>query len=91
MDLVQKSLAGQNVTIGPPMYKCIEWILTGNAKAELLQQTNLVETCTVVNFTTEMNTMTAHILPTYTNCDQNQYIQNLKRRTRQELQFKFKT
>ena len=75
MDLVQKSLVGQNVTTGPPMYECMERVLTGDAKAEFLQQANLAGACTVANFTTVMNTMTAYIFPTYTNCDQRQYMQ----------------
>ena len=70
MDLVQKSLVGQNVTIGPPMYECMERVLTGDAKAEFLQQANLAGARTVANFTTVMNTMTAHIFPTYANRDQ---------------------
>ena len=33
-ELVQKSLVGQNITIGPPIYKCMERVLKGDAKAE---------------------------------------------------------
>ena len=33
MNKVQKSLVGQNVTIGPPMYECMERVLIGEAKA----------------------------------------------------------
>ena len=33
VELVQKSLVGQNVTTGPPMYKCMERVLKGDAKA----------------------------------------------------------
>ena len=36
MDLVQKSLVGQNVSTGPPMYKCMERELKGDAKVEFL-------------------------------------------------------
>ena len=63
--LVLKSLVGQNVTTGPPMYKCMERVLKGDAKAEFLQQANLVGSCTVANFTTVMATMTVHAFPTY--------------------------
>ena len=42
VDLVQKSLVGQNDTTGPPMYKCMERVLKGDTKAECLQQANLV-------------------------------------------------
>ena len=52
VDLIQKSLVGQNVTTGPPMYECMERVLKGDAKAEFLQQANLVGSCTVANFTT---------------------------------------
>ena len=61
VDLVQKALVGQNVTAGPPMYKCMEWVLKGDAKAESTEQANLVESYTVGNFTTVMATMTMHI------------------------------
>ena len=43
MDLVQKSLVGQNITIVLPMYECIKRILTGDAKAEFFQEANLDE------------------------------------------------
>ena len=65
MDLVQKSLMGQNVNTGPPMYKFMERLLTGDAKAEFGQQANLAGTHTVANFTTVMNQMSVHIFPTY--------------------------
>lgn len=80
MDLVQKSLVGQNVTTGPPMYECMERVLTGDAKAEFLQQANLAGARTVANFTTVMNTMTAHIFPTYANRDQRRYMQRYLRK-----------
>ena len=63
VDLIQKALVGQNVTTGPPMYKCTERVLKGGAKAEFTQQANLVASCTVGNFTTVMATMTVHIFP----------------------------
>ena len=74
MDLVQKSLVGQNVTTGPFMSECMETVLTGKAKAEFRQQANLAGTHTVANFTFVMNKMTAHILPTCANRDQRQYM-----------------
>ena len=64
VDLVQKSLIGQNVTTGPPMYDCMERVLKDDAKAEFLQQANLVGSRTVTNFTTVMATMTVHVFPT---------------------------
>ena len=69
VNLVQKSLVGQNVTTCPPMYKCMERVLKGDAKAEFLQQANLVGSRTVANFTTVMVTMTVHVFPTYAYCD----------------------
>ena len=45
MDLVQKSLVGQNVTTAPTIYACTERALKGDAKAVLLQQANLVGSC----------------------------------------------
>ena len=72
--LVQKSLVGQNVTSDPPMYKYMERVLKGDAKAEFLQQANLVVGRTVVNFITVMATMTVHVSPTYLYCDQRQYM-----------------
>ena len=53
VDLVQESIVGQNVTTGPPMYKCMERMLKGDAIAEFLQQANLVCICTVANLTME--------------------------------------
>ena len=75
VDLVQKSLVGQNVTTGPPIYDCMERVLKGDAKAEFLQQANLVGTRTVANFTTVMATMTVHVFPTYAYRDQRRYMQ----------------
>ena len=74
MDLVQKALVGQNVTTGPPMYKCMERVLKGDAKAEFTQQVNLVGSCTVGNFTTVMATMTMHIFPVLAYQDQKWYM-----------------
>ena len=54
---------GLNVTSGPPKYKCIERVLKGDAKAKCTQQTNLVGSRTVVNFTIVVATMTVHIIP----------------------------
>ena len=70
MELVQKSIVGQNVTMVPPMYECMERVLTGDAKVEFWQQTNLAGSHTVANFTIVMNKMTAHIFLTYENRDQ---------------------
>ena len=75
VDLIQKSLVGQNVTTGPPMYECMERVLKGDAKAEFLQQANLVGSRTVANFTTVMATMTVHVFPTYAYRDQRRYMQ----------------
>ena len=69
MDLVQKILVGQNVTTGPHMYKCMERVLKGDAKAEFLQQADLGGSCTVANSTTLMVTSTVHVFPTFANCD----------------------
>ena len=74
MDLVQKTLVGQNVTTGPPMYKCMERVLKGDTKAEFTQQANLARSCTVGNFTTVMATMTVHIIPVLAYQDQKRYM-----------------
>ena len=70
MDIVQKSLVGQNVTTGPPMYTCMERVLKSDAKAEFIQQDNLVYSHTVANFTMVMATMTVQVFPTYAYCNQ---------------------
>ena len=57
------------------MYECMERVLKGDAKAEFLQQANLVGSCTVANFTTVMATMTVHVFPTYAYRDQRRYMQ----------------
>ena len=80
MNLVQKSLVGQNVTTGPPMYKCMERLQTVDTKAKFRQQANLAGTHTVANFTSVVDIMTAHIFPTYTNHDQRQYMQRYLRK-----------
>ena len=72
--LVQNSLVGQNVTTGSTMYKCMERVLKGDAKAEFLQKANLVGSHTVANCTMVMATMTVHVFPTYAYCDQRGYI-----------------
>ena len=74
LDLVQKSLVGQNVTAGPPMYMYMERMLKGDTKAKFLQQAKLVGSCIVANSTTVMATMTVHIFPTHTYCGQRQYM-----------------
>ena len=56
------------------MYKCKERVLKGDAKAEFTQQTNLVGSCTVGNFTTVMATMTVHIFPVLAYQDQKRYM-----------------
>ena len=43
VNVVQKAIVEHN---------CMEWVLKGNAKAEFTQQSNLVGSCTVGNFTT---------------------------------------
>ena len=73
-------LVEQNVTTGLPMYKCMERVLKGDAKAEFLQRTNIVGSHTVANFTTVKGTMTVHIFPTYAYCDQRQYMQRYLRK-----------
>ena len=70
MDLVLKSLVGQNVTAGQSMYKCMERVLKNDAKAKFLQKANLINSCTVVNFTTVMTTMIVNVFPTYAYRDQ---------------------
>ena len=75
VDLIQKSLVEQNVTTSPPIYKCLETVLKGGAITEFLQQANLVNSCTVPNFTIVIETMTVHVLPTYVYCDQRSYMQ----------------
>ena len=80
VDLVQKSLVGQNAATSPPMYECMERLLIGDAKAEFLEQTVLVGSCTVANFTTIIPTMTVHVLPTYAFHDQRQYMQRYLRK-----------
>ena len=80
VDLVQKALVGQNVTTGSPMYKCIERILKGDAKAKIILQANLVQSHTVINFTTVMATMNEHIFPALTYQDQKRYIYMYRRK-----------
>ena len=74
VDLVQKALVGQNVTIGPPMYECMERILKADAKAEITKHANLVGSCAVSNFTTVMVTITVQISPVLAYKDQKWYM-----------------
>ena len=80
MDLVQNSLVRQNITTGPLMYKCMEWVCTGDTNTEFCQKTNLVGSHTVANFITVMNKMTAQIFPACTNRDQRPYMQRYLRK-----------
>ena len=57
----------------------MESLLKGDAKAETLQEANLVGSCTVLNFITVMATMTVHIFSTYAYHDQRQYMQRYLR------------
>ena len=57
------------------MHKFMERVMKGDAKAEFLQQANLVGTRTVANFNTVMATMTVHVFPTYAYRDQRRYMQ----------------
>ena len=75
MDLVQRSLVGQNITTGPLTYECMKRVLKGDTKAEFLWQANVEGTHTVANFTAVMNKITANIFPIYANRDQRQYMQ----------------
>ena len=58
VSLVQKVLVGQNVIPGIAMYKYMERVPKGDAKAEFTQQANLVGSCTVDNFSTVMSKIT---------------------------------
>ena len=76
------TLVGQDVTTGPPMYKFMERLLKGDAKAEFTQQANLVGSCTVGNFTTVMATMIVHIFPVLAYQDQKRYIYRYLRKSK---------
>ena len=81
LDLAQKTLVGQNVTPDPSIYKCMERALKGEAKAEFTQKANLVQSCTIGNFTTVMATMTMHIFPVLAYQDQKRYIHRYLRKS----------
>ena len=70
MDLVQKSLVGQNVTTVSNMYQCMERVLKGVTKAKVVQQAKLVGSHEVGNLSTVMVTMTVHLFSVYAYCDQ---------------------
>ena len=55
--------------------------LFGDAKAKFLQQANLVGCYILANFTTIMATMTVHIFPSHTHCDQKQYFKRHLRKS----------
>ena len=74
VDLVQKALAGQNITMGQTIYKCMKSVLKGDAKPVILQQADLVGSCTVANFNTVIATMTVHIFPVLAYQDQKRYM-----------------
>ena len=59
------------------MYKCMERVLKGDAKAEFLQQANFVGSHTVANCTTVMASMTVHIFLTYSFRNQRQHMQKV--------------
>ena len=74
VDLVQNAIVGQNVTTGPPMYKCMDRVVKGDAKAKFIQQANLEGSSTVGNLTTVMATIIVHIFPALAYQDQKWYI-----------------
>ena len=82
VDLVQKALVQQNITTGPPMYECMEWVLKGDTKAEFIQQANLVRSHTVGNFTTVMATMSVYIFPVLAYQDQKEYMYRYLRKSK---------
>ena len=47
VDLVGKAFLGQNITTCPPMYKCMERVLKGDATADFTQLANLLGSCIV--------------------------------------------
>ena len=49
-------------------------------QTEYCQKANFVGSCAVANFTMVIATMTVHILPTYTYCNQRQYMQRYLRK-----------
>ena len=55
-------------------------VLKGDARLGFLQKTNLVVSCTISNFTTEMASMTVHVFPTYAYGDKRQYMQRYLRK-----------
>ena len=66
-------------------------VLKGDAKAEFTQQANLVESCTVGNFTTLMATMTLHIFSVLAYQDQKQYIYRYLRKPKKMKVYTFPT
>ena len=55
-------------------------VLKDQAKAEFLQQANLVGSHRVTNFTTAMETITVHTFPTHAYCDKRQCMQRYLRK-----------
>ena len=63
VDLVQKSLAQQNSTAGPLMYKRIKRVLKGDTKDKFLKMANLVRSWSVSYFTTVMVNIWLYMSP----------------------------
>ena len=80
VNLVQKSLVGQNITTGTPMHKCMERMLKGDTKAIFLQTANLVCIHIVAKFTIIVATVNVNIFLTYKYHDQKQYRQRYLRK-----------
>ena len=68
------------MTTGPSMYKCMERVVKGDAKAKFLQYVNLVGSGTIGNFTVVIVTMTMHIFAVMAYQDKKQYLyRNLRK------------
>ena len=56
------------------MYALMERVLKGDAKAEFKAKADNMRTKTVDHFEQVMNSMTAHVFPTYAYRDQKRYL-----------------
>lgn len=75
VELVNKCIAGQNITAGPQMYQLVLRVLQGDAKAQFEAQTGHFGAQNPRNFKSVMAAMTVHVFPRYALRDQKRYLQ----------------
>ena len=74
VELINKCLVWQKSTTGPQLYQLVQQALQGDSKVHVDIQAAIFGNWVVANFKVSMTTMTVHVFPRYTLCDQKWYM-----------------